>query len=268
MAESTLALKFSDLQSEVGLFLGWGRGEDAGDRAWSSQEEASLVSIVRSGLRQFYFPPVIEGSATAYDWSFLKPFASLSLASGDQTLTLPDDFGGIEGRITVSTTSSSIPDDVPLLNEGLLNKWYSQTPDATGRPKAAALQPVKGTHPQHGQRWNLFVFPEADAAYTLEFAYYLLPNCLTGDWPYAYGGASHAETLLESCLAIAEQRLDDSMSVHSAKFQERLRASIAQDRKHKPQTQGYNGDASDYYAARSRYDRRGWNPITINGTQY
>lgn len=269
MAESSLSLKFTDITGEVGLFLGYGRGSDNGDSPWSSQQQAAIESIVRSGLRQFYFPPPLEDGGSSYDWSFLKPFTSLAIASGQSVVPMPEDFGGFEGQISVTSGNSTRPWPINLFNEGQVVQAYAKTPTASGPPIMAALRPLKGTGDKRGQRYDLYVYPLTDQAYTLLFAYYLLAEALSGTRPYAYGGMSHVETILESCLAIAEQRLDDASTVHTAKFMERLAASISSDRRNKAQTLGYNRDRSD--EVHSQWDRRGrlgWNGITINGTQY
>jgi hypothetical protein len=262
--ESTLAIKKADLEAEVGLFLGYGRGEAFGDTAWSAQQEAVIESCVKSGIRQFYFPPPVDNGAT-YDWSFLTPTVSLSLASDASTLLLPADFGGMEGTMTLSTSGSQVSWPITLTGEGLIRQQFAAAPSATGRPMYAAVEPLKGTSAKKGQRFQLYVWPTADQAYTLRATYYILPNYLTGDQPYCYGGAAHAETILESCLAIAEQRFDDARAVHSAKFMERLHASIGIDRKHKPQNMGRNRDLSD---GREYYPRHANNSVTYNGISY
>lgn len=266
--ESTLSLKFTDLTGEVGLFLGYGRGADNGDSAWSSQQTATIEAIVRSGLRQFYFPPPLDDGGSSYDWSFLKPYASLTLASGASTVPLPEDFGGFEGQVSVTSSGSTRPWPVKLYNEGQIVEAYAKTPTASGPPQMAALRPLRGTQDKRGQRYNLYVYPLADQAYTLLFAYYILADALSGTRPYAYGGMAHVETILESCLAIAEQRLDDASTVHSAKFMERLAASISLDRRNKAQTLGYNRDHSDMVDMWDRRGRMGWNGITVNGVQF
>ena len=263
--ESTLSLKYSDLAGEVGLFLGFGRGADNGDTPWTTKQQAAIDSCVKSGLRNFYFPPPVEGSQSSYDWSFLKPTRSLPFASGVSTVALPDDFGGFEGPITISSTTASVPWDVPLVGEGSVRQKHAEQPAATGRPVMAAIQPLKGTTQGEGQRFQLALWPLADQAYTLQFAYYILADCLTGSRPYAYGGAAHVETILESCLAIAEQRLDDASSVHTMKFAERLLASISLDRRYKPQRLGQNLDRSDWREMRSRHCGNG---VTLNGIEY
>lgn len=265
--ESTLTLSYADLLGDVGLFLGYGRGATFGDPAWSSQQQAVIDSSVKSGLRQFYFPPPMEGTSSSYDWSFLKPTASANLASGASTVPLPDDFGGFEGSITISSTSTQLLWPIELVSEGRIRQMYSVTPTTSGRPLYASLQPLKGTTATQGQRFQLYLFPLSDASYTIQFQYYVLADALTAAFPYVYGGMAHAETVREACLMAAEQFLDDSSTVHAMKFQERLAASISLDRRNKPQKLGYNADYSDRPAL-TRGDLHGWNLVTVYGQQF
>lgn len=258
--ESTLSLQFNDLLGEVGINLGYGRGAAFGDPTWDTRQAASLDSIVRSGLRQFYYPPI------PYDWSFLRPAATAVFSQGNSTVRLPDDYGGLEGQITLSTTSSQ-PWRIEWTNPGVIQQQYAMFSSRTGPPMLAAELPLKGTTGVSGQRFELLLFPLADQNYTLQFTYYVNPDYLSGAFPYAYGGSQHAETILESCLAIAEQRLDDILDgPHSRKFQERLQASIAMDRKNKPQRLGYNADRSDRRDVFQQGDQHGWGAAaTYNG---
>lgn len=249
--ESSLGLKRSDIEGEVAFFLGFGRGADNGDTAWTSRQTAAIEFCVRSGLRQFYFPPPLGGPG--HDWSFLKPFGSFTLASGEKTAEMPDDFGGLIGMIHITDADDNRPYPVKIYNEGQIKAAYAIAPDASGAPMMAALQIPKKMDKLSSQRARLYFYPEADQAYDFECQYYLLPQALSGDQPYCYGGMAHVETILESCLAIAEQRLDDAQGVHTAKFMERLAASIDLDRRSKAQVLGYNHDRSD---GRARYDRR------------
>ncbi len=266
--ESTLSLKYADLVGEVGLFLGYGRGEAFGDQKWTTSQKAAIDSCVKSGLRQFYFPPPLSQTGVSYDWSFLKPTVTASLASGLDAMALPDDFGGLEGEVTVLAAGSQVYAPVALTGEGMIRELYSADPTKTGRPERVAIRPLKGTSVGKGQRFDLFVFPTADQAYTLQFQYYILPDYLSDAFPHTYGGMAHAETILESCLSIAEQRLDDRATVHSMKFQERLAASISLDRRNKPQKLGYNRDLSDGMAYGDVRDQHWRSPITVNGVQY
>ncbi len=236
MPESTLSLLKADYESKVGIFLGWGA------TAWKTDPEKAdrIKDAVNSGYRRFIFPD------QPFNWSFLKPFATLTLVDGDSTIRMPDDFGGIEGRIAVSDGASGIFRPLEIRNPAMIEQMFSEMPDSTGRPLYASLRPLKGTTHTRGQRQELFVFPTADADYSFTFQYYLLPDCLTDEYPYAYGGAEHAETILESCLAIAEERIDDIFGgPHAMAFDKRLRASMAMDRRKKPQNLGTNRDLSD-----------------------
>lgn len=270
MPESSLALKKSDLESEVGLFLGYGRGSDAGDTAWTSAQSAAIASCVKSGLRQFYFNPAVpeRGVPASYSWSFLQPTLTVTLASGADSIDLPADFSGLQGNDLTLSDSNRPVCRIPLVGEGEIRRQFAYDADATGQPLMAAVRPLKERRGERGQRFELLFWPAADQAYTVEFTYHLTGEALTGDAPYAYGGAAHAETILESCLAIAEQRLDDSMTVHSEKFKERLEASVAHDRRGKPQHLGYNADRSD---AREWWGRRrgpGIPTVTWDGVEY
>ncbi len=276
MAESKLALGYNDFIAETGLFAGFGRGANFGDQAFTTPQQNALDSAVKSGLRQFYYPPPLMEGMAPHDWQFLKPVANIDLPKGKsgqiQTIQLPDDFGGIEGGFTILSTSQVTWWRIPVINPGQIRERYSITPLASGRPLAVAVEWQKGTEPQQGQRANLLVYPPADIEYTLQVAYYILPDYLTSALPYAYGPACHAETILASCKYAWERDFDDMMGgpmkVH---FMERLAASIAMDRKSKPQELGYNGDMSDWKHRTTeswRPDQHGWSLVTYKGTQY
>lgn len=271
MAESTLSLTLNDLSAEVGLFLGWGRGATLPytDPAWTTQQQAAITSAVNSGLRQFYFPPPLHDGEAPYDWSFLKPVATLSLPASSVTVPLPDDFGGFEGRIVITTQPSSSWWPVDLTGVGRVYEQQAKLPSTTGRPQMACEEPLKGTTGTQGQRFQLRFWPIPDQAYTLQFQYYLLPDALSPPFPYIYGGASHAETILASCKWAAERDLDDMAGGPQAQnFMMRLAASIGVDRKFKPQNFGYARDNSDWRHGNIYDPWREWARITIQGVQY
>lgn len=262
--ESTLSLAKTAIEYEVAVFLGYETDPDLR----GARESAAIDGIVKSGLRQFYYNPAVPDLdiPAAYEWSFLKPVATFSLASGSQTLPLPDDYGGSDGDVTIASTEGGTWLPIYLVGEGVIRTNYMRYPEMTGQPTCCAERPLKGTAAQRGQRYELVFYPEPDDDYTIQLTYHVLPDALSGSRPYCYGGMAHAETILESCLAIAEQRLDDASLVHSMKFHERLKASVEVDRRHKPERLGYNGDRSD-----DRYGpwgQRGWRDritVTFDG---
>lgn len=268
MSESTLSLQYKQLAAEVGAFLGFRRGAEYGDNAWSDAEQREIDSCVASGLRQFYYPPPVAGQPETYDWSFLRPIATLTLAISTSTIDLPDDFGGFEGELTFTGAEANSWYSLPLTGEGRVREKYAAFATTVGRPLLAAVTPVKGTTTHRGQRHQLYIWPIADATYTIKCPYYIHPDILTAVVPFPLGGPAHAETILESCLSIAEQRLDDAAGLHTVKFMERLRASIGADRKLKPINLGYNRDRSDEREAGKGWNRWGNGTITVNGVQY
>ena len=265
--ESNLSLKLSDIQAKLGTFAGWGRGALFGETAWSTTQQAILDDATQSGYRRFLYPEPQDGAAQSYAWSFLRPTVTLTLPAGASFFALPDDFGGIEGELTVQTGAGVMWGPVKVTNPGEVDARYSVWPTTTGKPVMAAIQWLKGTTLTAGQRAQLYVWPLADTAYPMRFQYYVLPDFMdAARAPYALGGMAHSETLLESCLAVMEERLDDMSGVHADAFKRRLAASISMDRKSKAVNLGYNRDGSDDVWQDGRW--RGWNPIGINGVVY
>jgi hypothetical protein len=268
MAESKLSLKYEDLKAAAGLFLGYGRGVSKGDATWTTRQSSVLDELVKSGLRQFYFPAPSDKSGVSYEWSFLRPSTTLPLLDGEQTVTLPDDFGGFDGRIQVTTGQTETGLALEVAGMGMIRQMRAEFPTTTGRPLWAAVDPIKGTSVDEGQRFVLEVYPIADRDYTLSCAYSIHPDALSGDRPYAYGGLQHAETIQAAIIAAAELYLDDTQTVRKAYFQERMAVSVSQDRKIKAQMLGYNGDRSNQKFGRSwgTRDNQYRGSVTVNGS--
>lgn len=240
--ESTLAIHRNKLRERVGFHLGYGRGETAGENAWSTKKALTINELVDSGLRRFYQPDL--GGLT-HEWSFLKPTGTIPLASGDQEAMLPDDFGSLNGDVLVTGDTSTAWQAIKEIGAGKIRELYSANPTSSGDPQVCAVVPLKETTYLKGQRYSLSIYPQASQDHTLQFSYNLLPGSLTTDRPYPYGGAQHAETILASCIAAAEFFLDGIKGACELDFQQQLAASVVQDRRLKPAKLGYNGDCSD-----------------------
>lgn len=271
MAESTLALNLAELEGNIGYFLGYGRGSANSDATWTSQQQANVDSSRRSGLRAFYTASAgLDDGSQGYPWSFLRPLVSLPLLTGSNIVSLPDDYHGIEGRISVSSPATLVYRPVSIVGLGLIQEQYNRLPTTTGWPTMAAIQPLKGTTGSKGQRFQLWVYPIADQQYSLQFQYWLSVDDLDTNRPYPYGGAQHSETIIAACLAAAEVLQDDMAGPQTQRFQQLLMGSIAVDRRNKPQLQGYCGDHSD--RGHNGWDRRqdiyAADNITFNGQSY
>lgn len=239
---STLALKKSDFESEVGDWAGWGRGDTP---LWTPVKKTRIQMDVASGLRRFYF--------NGHPWSFLKPSMTLTLDAGAAnvltTLKLPEDFNGIDGqtRVTVSQSADGLARWVmDFTGAARVIQAHALCPTATGIPTMVALRPIKQIAVGQMQRSELIIYPIPDQEYQLTFAYTIAPNyLLDATQPYAYGGIEHHETILACCLAAFEQRRDNAIGPQSVKADELLQRSISMDRMRQPIRLGYSRDLSD-----------------------
>lgn len=239
--ESTLADTYRDVIGSLGFEAGWGRGPDNDDRAWDAHKQQTLKQVMKSGLRQFY---------QAHDWSFLTPRVRLTLPSGVSAMKLPFDFGGILSPcIHLIAGSGTTGGTIKLTND--VRRRLALSPSASGRPCYAEIEPLPDTTKTAGQRWQMIFFPAASAEYTIEFYQTISGQLLTAELPYALGGPEHSETILASCLAVWENRIDHIPPGPAAPrfldYREKLATSIKNDRKKRPQSLGYNGDTSDRF---------------------
>ena len=101
----------------------------------------------------------------------------------------------------------------------------------TGRPRFAAVESVN-EFGERGQRKSLILFPTPDREYSLAFK----GDADTGkidaeQHTMPLGGAMFAELIMESCLAVAEQKANDEIGLHTQNFNSLLVSTIQRDRK-------------------------------------
>ena len=167
--------------------------------------------------------------------------AGASYEVNQQDYDLDDDFGYVNGDLTYAPELSWPP--IKPTNDSDIRRMR-QLSSQTDRPLWYAVRPKAATLTT-GQRFEMLFYPTPDEALRITFPYQPLPGKLTSTNIYTYGGMQHGETLLESCLAIAEQRMNDVAGLHTQKFMERLSASVEVDKRLLPPNMGYNGDRSD-----------------------
>lgn len=207
---------------EVGAFMGYGYNPNY----WSYDQERKVNSIVQSGFRQFYSPPPVEGSGT-YEWSFLRPVKSMSLTTDTSEYDLPTDFGYVVDDMTYSVNSKEMR--IQVVSDATLRSQQSGA-SASGAPKYCCVRP-KATDYTAQQAWELSFYPTPDKAYTVKYRYNVSPPDASSANLYPLGGRSHAETVLASCLAVAEISKDGKQGAQHERFRERLAASVLLDKK-------------------------------------
>lgn len=260
---STLALQKSDYESEVADFLGLGRSPTG----WNADDTDRNKLDVASGLRRFYY--------CGHPWSFLDLFAEVTLPQGVTNVTLPDDFGGVNGGAYATLTNSStvVLRRLMFRGPGEVQMALSSTQNATGQPQIISIRAKKNMGTGKMQVCEIFMFPETDQEYTLKFPYFATPNYLLDvTQPFAYGGVEHHETIMECCLAVAEIRRDNMIGVHAAESERLLKRSMDIDRRKNPTNLGQNSDRSDGTDWDRRWNGHGYTGnlggVTIDGVYY
>ena len=237
MAESTLSIGYPDLTAAVGGFLGYTHDSTK----WSTAQTSEINGYVQSGVRQFYYPPAVEGVAAGHDWAFLQPTTTLVTTADDADQDLPDDFGRLLGDFLFEPDQHVRPIVQVSVGRILAMRQYS---DDSGIPEFAAIM-HKTSDGTTGQRQQVMFAPTPDAAYTLTYHYEAFMSVLSAAAPYPLGGMKYAELLTESCLAVAEQRGDGERSVHWESFVRLLSSALLQDCKGGARYFGQMGEHSD-----------------------
>lgn len=250
MPESTLNLDMNELKGEIGDYLGWGRGKALGEEQWTDQKDAEITRLLNTALRWVYHEASAQPGMPPHQWSWLTPTRSFGIASGNRFCHLPDDFGGFAvNRLSVTQgDTGGVYSNVALIGESYIDEKYAAVNSATGRPVVAAERRRKAPGHDHSNTYELYVYPEPDAAYTFKGRYNLLGKALTASWPYAYGGAAMASTFQAACRSAAEIHLQNLRPGEGAEwivYQRSLAIAIARDSRHQPKTLGQNLDRSD-----------------------
>lgn len=262
MPEPTTTLTRDAIQSDLGIFLGWGGGAFVGERPYTTLQQNRLNQATTAGLSTFY---------SAHDWTFLSPTTELTLPSGEWWIPLPDDYGYLDGSVVLSTTSSSSarsfwpirvtqPPEIDYLRS-LQSDAQIQT-----TPTLCAIEPEKGTTMTRSNRYRILFYPTPDADYTVKIDYRISPDALSGLNPYAYGGGIHSETLKQAVRAAAETLFDSRADgPQNARYMMLLAQSKANDNRARPQNLGYNRDRSDALHNNGLWPWR-YPPVYVNGS--
>jgi hypothetical protein len=230
MADSALSLDLFSLRAEVAYFLGKGRPSTGEEwEALSESDRRMIDAHIGAGLRMFY---------TAYSWSFLRPWAVLTLVHDTWKIDLPDDFGFCNGNVNVQKSDGGRfvmqligQTQIMGLDHGK-HAW----------PRFYAISP-KSMPLDTGQRFELMVWPTPLEDVVIHLRYSVLPRTITTDYPYPYGGLLHAETIREACLAAAETDTDDQVGAHRQLYMQQLEQSKRIDAEQSvADNLGYNGD--------------------------
>jgi len=220
------------------------------------------VTVVGAGtteVDEYDISVVSSGDLTlvANDGTSLTFFVSRPAAN----YTLPDDFSRLIGRLHYQP-ADRYP-SIQIIQEDSILEMRSIT-DLTGHPQYAAIR-SKSSDGSTGQRSEIIFYPRPDAAYILTYTYEAYSGQLTDALPYPLGGMYLSELYAESCLAVAEQRVNDEAGIHTSLFETLLVDAVARDRKRGAKNFGRMGNQAEYDLLYPRF-RRGWTGGTYSVT--
>lgn len=236
VSATSLALGYEDLAGIVAKYLGY----DAADL--TDAQSAEVDSCIQSGVRNFYYPPHMEGVDEFYEWSFLRQSCSVQTAANVADYRMADGFGRVRGGIYFAGGDR---ERRPLAVIPVGDMLACRRRAETGAPRLASFR-FKATYGASGQFMELMLHPTPDRAYTLEFGGEADTGRISASRPFPLGGAPFAELVTESCLAAAEQRANDETGIHTENFRNLLVSMIAKDRSRSGAEYGFMGDAPGF----------------------
>lgn len=177
--------------------------------------------------------------------TFITIPAGIPYTITDGIHNLPTSFGGIDGDATLEAASGMMP--IRQVSEERIREMFLNTAIQTGTPAYFCVRPWRNPTVDHtgnrahtGQytRYEMVFFPRPDKVYNISFRYlFVFPGL--ADYVADLGAvdstvpgmAYHHETMLASCLAVAEQFADSPNGEHREYFAKRIAASVALDRR-------------------------------------
>jgi len=204
-------------------------------------QEALIEDIVESGLRQFLLP--VGSDNSVHFWGFLAEYSgSLTLVTdqaayvaGSGASNWPEDWGG--GTRFLHWASAEGARSIPIIPLDQFKAIRGQN-TTTGAPTIATIYPEALT-PATGQRYTVELNPTPTATENnkvLSFPYSVNRDVINLDTDFLPGSQNHSETIRQSCVAVAELRVDDEAGVQNAKYMGLLQQSIVKDSSMKPQS--------------------------------
>ncbi len=170
----------------------------------------SHLSLVNSGTTTKHLVSTVADTTTL-DLTEAAGFTGTGISCTvhyNGTYALPTAFAGIDGPMTYDTfygTDPNVADQtIEITSEAKLRDMFQYLEDRDDKPRVAAIFQTGATGTA-GSSARIAFYPIPDAAYRLKYTQINEPSNLTSSSHVPLGGSLHGETILASCLAIAEQ---------------------------------------------------------------
>jgi len=235
---------------------------------WTAQgittDDTVYVTAPAASVGTYTIDSVAAGAITLTESPGDATDLTFNIRRGTANYALPDDFSRLIGSLHYGPDTYRAAIKV-VSSEALLEMRARD--DRTDYPFYAASR-SKSSDRTTGQRSEILFWPALSASAagsSLYYAYEAYSGKLSDTYPYPLGGMYLAELYIESCLAIAEQRIHGEAGLHSEKFKALLVDAIARDRKKGAQIYGQMGHQEPAYERIRHGDTGGTYPITYNG---
>jgi len=184
-----------------------------------------------------------------------------SYSLGRPDYDLPDDFGRLVGDIHFPKDQNRASIKVVAVSQLLAMR---ATNELASTPRWAATR-YKSSTGASGQRQEILFYPTPDTAWDLLYEYDAYSGALSDSYPYPLGGMQYSELYIESCLAVAERRINGMPGEHNDQYERLLVDAIHRDKKHGAQYYGPMGHKEETTQEFRRGLTGGTYPITYKG---
>lgn len=241
-----LQIDFHYIQRQVGKFLGYGYNS----ATWDDEQQQAVQEIIDEGVRQFYFPPLLDGPGiqNAHEWTFMRPTLVFETVANQRRYQLPTTWERPIGDLCYTDTANDFYAPIKFTSATRVRALEFQN-NFTSYPQFAAVEPgeSQGDAPQ---QLVLVLHPTPDAAYELSVQYQAHALRLTKEHPYPLGGQAMGPVVLASCLSVAEFRKQGARGPMHQDFLAKLASAVARDTNRGAALLGYNGNYQGFAPGR------------------
>ncbi len=233
MTAASMRWTFSNVYTKVSEYLGTG----------SSPTGTNLTrakDIVYRGYMKFLMP-VTPKDEEIYIWSWLRQPWKITMEPNKWEYPLPLDFDRFYRRLQFDAEETSLINMTQTSEREIMRS--RNLLEFNSYPQKYALRTAKYDR-KVGSVKELIVYPTPTARTIINSTYVMTPEKPTGDDHFFIGGPMESETILQCCIAVAENEQDERIGVETKKAIDLIQALIRKDKGVAPDTVGVMRDAN------------------------
>lgn len=152
---------------------------------------------------------------------------TFTIASGGRFALAPYVAGVLGSMWHASTTGYR---EVKVIPYPEIDSFLAMNDNPTGYAMSVGIKPYIDQGKWRQQVWYAVPYPLPDTQHVLTFKARTTTIAESDDNPFILGAVQHADTIIASCLAAAELRVEGAAGGQTADFGDRLMASVSLDR--------------------------------------